>query len=335
MNTNNDKDENLLQLKLSDEEEADLLQAFQRIDTPLPDIDTEWERVSDGIGHRRPAVVRVLWVAAAAACVALLLVLVPRFHSPADRYAASTPHHDSATVSRVAVGHDASGTATGAVESQTVPAPAKTLTAETGRGEDRNVTLPDGSTVWLNAGSRLVYPSRFDGDRRVVYIHGEGYFEVTHDERHPFVVESDYFTTTVLGTVFNVNTYSRKDASLVLIKGKVTVCTNGSSTQYIVMPGQKAVCDGQGQWSVSRVNTYPYTQHKDGFFYFDHASLHDIMAEIGRWYGKTVVFEDNSLARLRLHFVAERSDRLESVIESLNRMDSVEVAVENGVIVVR
>lgn len=337
METHNDIDAELRQLMLSDDEEDDLRQAFLRIDNPLPDVDGEWDKVSRGIhkGHR--AAIYVIGGLAAAACIVLAFLLAPRLVAPTGQYVGSgqwqgVGHTDTYQSQLFAT---STGKLSRSAKSQVAMEDIEMLTVETTRGHDRNITLPDGSRVWLNADSRLMYPSRFAGSKREVYIHGEGYFEVKHDAGHPFVVSTDYFTTTVLGTVFDISAYNRKDANVVLVSGKVSVSSGDPSVQYVIKPGQKAVCDNSGVWSVTHVNTYPYTQRKAGYFYFDQQPLHDIMAEIGRWYGRTVVFENVSLTNQCLHFVAERHDKLENVIASLNRMDGLNIALERNEIVVR
>ena len=92
----------------------------------------------------------------------------------------------------------------------------------TPRGKDCHLTLADGTRVWMNADSQLEFPEQFNGTRRTVRLHGEAYFEVAKDRRHPFVVETDYLTTTVLGTSFNVRAYSQNDASVALVENMKT-----------------------------------------------------------------------------------------------------------------
>ena len=107
--------------------------------------------------------------------------------------------------------------------------------------------LPDKSKVWLNAGSSLRYPSRFTGDERTVYLSGEGYFEVAHNEKHPFIVETEKYDIRVLGTTFNVSAYPNSglfEASL--IEGKVTVYHPETQNEIILNPHEKVeVRDGK------------------------------------------------------------------------------------------
>ena len=202
----------------------------------------------------------------------------------------------------------------------------------TPRGKDCHLTLSDGTRVWMNADSRLEFPEQFSGSRRTVRLYGEAYFEVAKDRRHPFVVETDFLTTTVLGTSFNVRAYSQGDASVALVEGRVSVKSGRESLQ--LQPGQQVVM-ANGKLTAEHVNTYGYTQRKDGFFYFTDETMREIMVELGRWYNKTVVFEDASDMDLRLHFVADRTQSLPEIINSLCEMDGVDIELGSNEIVVK
>ena len=202
----------------------------------------------------------------------------------------------------------------------------------TPRGKDCHLTLSDGTRVWMNADSRLEFPEQFSGSRRTVRLYGEAYFEVAKDRRHPFVVETDFLTTTVLGTSFNVRAYSQGDASVALVEGRVSVKSGRESLQ--LQPGQQVVI-ANGKLTAEHVNTYGYTQRKDGFFYFTDGTMREIMVELGRWYNKTVVFEDASDMDLRLHFVADRTQSLPEIINSLCEMDGVDIELGSNEIVVK
>src|SRR3546814_509770 len=97
-------------------------------------------------------------------------------------------------------------------------------------GKRTKLQLSDGSTVWLNSGSKLAYPASFNEDKRKVYLEGEAIFEVTHDKSHPFMVIAKDFEIEVLGTVFNVSNYS-DDPSIntVLKNGSVKIQYKGNS----------------------------------------------------------------------------------------------------------
>lgn len=207
----------------------------------------------------------------------------------------------------------------------------KMMELSTPRGKDCKVTLPDGSQVWLNADSKISFPEQFVGKERNVRVEGEAFFQVTKDEMHPFVVTTDFFATTVHGTTFNVNAYSAKTASVTLVTGSVAVKpTNGK--EVMMVPGQMAMCDAQGNTHVSEVDTYPLIQWKDGFFYFNNERLVDIMMELGRWYNVSIVFEHEEDMNLRLHFVAEHKENLRDIVKRINALGVAKLKMEKDCI---
>lgn len=212
------------------------------------------------------------------------------------------------------------------------------MTLSTPRGQDYCFILADGTKVWLNADSKIEFPKHFAGNTREVTLHGEAYFEVTKNPAKAFVVKSDYITTKVYGTSFNMRAYTKEDASVALITGSVAVKDNNSGYEAKIVPGQLArISDGEKSIDVKDVDTYPLIQWKDGFFYFDNNKLLDIMLEIGRWYNVSIIFEDENAINMNthFHFVANRNESLKTVIESLNELGTVKVSLEGKQIVVK
>src|SRR5690606_33439973 len=138
----------------------------------------------------------------------------------------------------------------------------------TPKGGQYQVTLPDGTNVWLNAASSLRYPMRFDGDSREVELEGEGYFEVVPDKRHRFIVHSKAHKVTVLGTRFNVNAYgNERTITTTLVEGSVEVSAGETAPQGVLGVGQQAVV-AEGQVAVNLVNVNYYTGWVSGRFTF-------------------------------------------------------------------
>ena len=210
-------------------------------------------------------------------------------------------------------------------------ASSRMLALTTPRGKDYHLTMADGTQVWLNADSRLEFPEAFGSDKREVKLKGEAYFEVAKDTQRPFVVHTDFITTQVLGTAFNVKAYSMRDAAVTLVEGVVRVKAGSESRQLV--PGQQAAIK-QAHLRVAQVDTYPYIQWKEGFLYYDNATLFTIMQDLARWYNVNVSFDDTSKMQLRLHFVVERSKSLDEAISSLNSLGEVHVQREGNVIVI-
>lgn len=199
------------------------------------------------------------------------------------------------------------------------------------RGMNKQVILPDSSRVWLNAESSLQYPESFEGmKQREVYLKGEGYFEVTKDAEHPFMVKTDALETQVLGTSFNVKAYSVNDTQVTLLEGSVKV-TDRNHNELQLRPGEHT--DAQ-MHKISVDNSTDYCSWIDGKFYFDNVELVEIMRELGRWYNVDIVFTNKDIMHERLHFQAERSDSLQDILELLNSMQLVKASFEKGKVVV-
>lgn len=339
------KDEEVEKLLTSNEEMTELKNVFLRSHFPMPDIEEEWSKIADEIQDepRRRSYLYIIGIAiGVAACLVLVFLLTrPNVEQPANIAMMATVEQNNAVTYTKDNGEvvqvdtsEISFVSTLASKNRTV-SEGKMLSMVTPRGKDCHLVLPDGTKVWLNNDSKLDFPSSFGNGKRVVRLRGEAYFEVVKDKHHPFVVENEYFTTTVLGTVFNIRAYDEKNANIILVSGRVALKTGLLSETTYLKPGQMAVCNGRNQWNIHDEDTYPYTQRKEGYFYFNHLSLHQIMAEIGRWYNKTVVFENVDVMDLQFHFVAERSQSLSSIIDNLNQMDGVNVELGKNEIIVR
>lgn len=202
------------------------------------------------------------------------------------------------------------------------------------------VVLADGSVVSVNAGSRLVYPQKFTGATREVELQGEAYFKVKHDERYPFIVKANGISTKVLGTEFNVRSYSKNDTHVTLLQGSVLVSllsSNASSAQPSMSkrlkPGEDASLQG-GFLSVHAVDTEIYTAWKNGEFYFDNESLLDIAKEIGKWYNVSVIFRSPEKMHARLFFAAPRDGGIEELLELLNGLDKAKFSYKDGQVMI-
>ena len=157
----------------------------------------------------------------------------------------------------------------------------------------QHIVLPDGSHVWLNKGAQLSFPEKFSNDERQVKLEGEGYFEVTKDSEHPFVVSSDVMTVKVLGTKFNFKTQSGGE-EVCLIEGSVGVQSVNSDEMVVLAPGQKAEIDHMtGKLKVSEVNARLSAVWHDDLIPFENASLEDIAKTLESVYGVRVVLMGN------------------------------------------
>lgn len=158
----------------------------------------------------------------------------------------------------------------------------KNYVLRTPKGGTYQVTLPDGSSVWLNAESELVYPVRFAADSRNVSVTGEAYFSVVSAVDRPFIVESLGQSVIVLGTEFNLTAYPEEPAvTTTLVSGSVRV-VSGAASQTL-SPGMQSHLQN-GRLNLKNVNPDHYTLWKEGIISFNTTDLSSILRKISRWY---------------------------------------------------
>lgn len=170
-------------------------------------------------------------------------------------------------------------------------------TLTTPRGRIFQLTLSDGTKVWLNAASSLRYPATFSKGQRLVEVSGEVYFEVASDPSSPFLVSfggrqgQPAGTVKVLGTSFNISTYPDEAASrTTLIDGAIKV--SGTSGQLILKPGQQSELTRNGALAMhDKADLRDVLSWKNGSFSFDNKSLEEIMRLLSRWYDIDIVYE--------------------------------------------
>jgi len=156
-------------------------------------------------------------------------------------------------------------------------------------GGKYEVILPDGTKVWLNSASSLHYPTRFEGSQRQVTLTGEGYFEVAHNNNMPFIVNCANQSVQVLGTHFNIHSYSDEAVVTTLLEGSVKVKTSMNETEreFTLKPGQQ-LTHLNGQLNISPADLAQSVAWKDGQFIFHNTDLVAIMREVQRWYNVKV-----------------------------------------------
>ena len=348
------KDE-LLQ-ELSPREMQDIESALHREYVQKPDVQAEWEKVREEIltepadneetEEQKPARTIHLWSflsgVAAAAVIFILFTLFNNKTEENNTYVFSANQNttevllsDGSNQMEVVTDKRFDYNKSEAIASDiNRVADEKLLSVTTPRGKDYHLTLSDGTQVWLNADSKLEFPKHFKGSQRKVKLQGEAYFEVAKDASKPFMVETEYFNTTVLGTTFNIKAYTPKDANIVLIEGSVRVASGKQSLTLV--PGQQASLNAKlSTLNVKEVDTYPYTQWREGFFYFEDQSLFEIMQELGRWYNVNIAFDDPQKMNVRLHFVCKRSQSLAEAIKNMNDLNVVNIELTKDAVVIK
>ncbi|TKG96410.1 DUF4974 domain-containing protein [Puteibacter caeruleilacunae] len=164
------------------------------------------------------------------------------------------------------------------------------------RGMEYMLELNDGTKVWLNSLSKLRYPVVFGGQKRIVELSGEAYFEVAHDEQRPFIVKTKDCDIRVLGTSFNVTNYHDDDHVVTtLLKGKVQLeeIKGEGDMRLQLDPDQQFIYNRITQRAeVREVEASIYNTWTKGSFRFESEPLDEIMMKLSRWYDIDVVFQD-------------------------------------------
>lgn len=207
------------------------------------------------------------------------------------------------------------------------------LTLSTPKGGQYQITLPDGTKVWLNAATTLTYPGRFlDGERRVELV-GEAYFEVKKNAHQPFKVVSNQQIVEVLGTHFMVSAYpDEPEIKTTLAEGAVEVSTKNSRLR--LLPNQQSVLvDGL----LKQVNVIADEELAwvNGEFQFNDESLESIMRKLSRWYQIDVVFEDESLKSEAFYGMVSRFDHISKVLDKLEAIGDVAFHVDSKTVTIR
>lgn len=154
------------------------------------------------------------------------------------------------------------------------------------KGEKLSFSLPDGTRVYLNSGTRISYPEKFGTDQRLVEIDGEAFFEIEEDSSKPFRVVSNGFVTTALGTSFNVKTNSSSGLKISLVTGKVKVEEEGSKEEIFLEPGLEFLDDQKsGKRLVRSFNQERALAWKEGKIIFQNAGLPEVVTTLEDWYG--------------------------------------------------
>ena len=204
------------------------------------------------------------------------------------------------------------------------------------RGGEYSLVLSDGTKVFLNSMSKLVFPVRFSGDKREVTLEGEAYFEVHKDKQHPFVVSVNGMQINVLGTKFNVNAYQDdQNIYTTLVEGKVRINSeNQQEKEWLLEPDQQAVFDkSDARVKIKNVDAKQFMQWTTGTYTFTDQSLDEIMKSLSRWYDFKYSFNDESLKSLRFEGGLNKYESIEPILDIITRSDKVKYKVEGKEII--
>jgi len=194
-------------------------------------------------------------------------------------------------------------------------------------GNRSKVTLSDNTIVWLNAGSRLIYPSRFTGERREVLLFGEAYFEVAKNAEMPFVVKTTSIEVKVLGTEFNVSAYPDDNVVQTVLKnGSVSIRRNRGNIfekELVLIPNQMALFDKTTQDSkIYTVDANDYIIWTKGLLSFDDLEMSRVLKSLERYYNIQIRYADPMVGSQRISGKLDLNKSLNEVFEYMSKVSS-------------
>lgn len=196
--------------------------------------------------------------------------------------------------------------------------------------EMRTITLPDGTMVKLNSESTLLYPLEFKGNTRSVYLVGEANFKVKPDKSHPFIVKSNDFQVTALGTEFQVSAYPNEDKiTATLLSGKVKVEYNDLTSSVILNPNEQLFYNKQTKaHQVLQPDMDDETAWQRGELVFSCMDIEDILTRLERKFPYTFVYSFNSLKRDTYSFRFSANATLQEIMDIITQVTDMEYKIE-------
>ena len=208
-------------------------------------------------------------------------------------------------------------------------------------GKRSDIQLSDGTKVWLNAGSRLIFPQKFTGKERHVFLKGEAYFEVTKNRNTPFIVTTDNMNVTVLGTEFNIkDNNSDNELEVVLVKGEVSLKENSVlnflGKEVKLIPNQKAVYDKIDNKMVieSEVDVTYFTSWKEGLLEFRRESILNVFKQLSKYYNVRFVTESSVELNRKISGKLDLKESLEEVLKVVSDAAPITYRIDEGKVVV-
>lgn len=198
-------------------------------------------------------------------------------------------------------------------------------------GKRTVLDLADGSKVWLNSGSALEFPTRFNGKTREIrLISGEIYIEVSPDKAKPFHVLTSDFKVNVYGTKFNVSTYADSPHSVALVAGSVGLETKGKY-EIQISPGEQAVYTQQGKFDTRKIDVNNIISWKDGYLIFEDAPIANVLKQVARYYN--ISFDYDKDLNLRNRTCSGKiflSNDLDNVMTTISLLSSTNYTKNNN-----
>lgn len=188
-------------------------------------------------------------------------------------------------------------------------------------GEHKEIILPDGSSVYMNAGSVLVYPENFQGKERYVYLTGEAQFQVVNNQRQSFIVHTDQLDIEVLGTVFNVQAYPDKEKIVTTLEeGSIQIQTKSKHPEvYLLKPNEQFIYSRINQsMAVHQVEAIEYSSWKDGYLKFENCRFEEILYTLERKYNVKIHYDQQKFKERYYRITFTPDETLEEALHVMS-----------------
>ena len=192
-------------------------------------------------------------------------------------------------------------------------------------GKRSTLTFDDGTKIWINSGSKLVYPVNFSKQKREIFLDGEIYLDVVSDAERPFIVHTGTLDVKVLGTQFDVSAYAdQPDIKVVLVSGNVEIHENGASME-ILKPNQMfSYNDNKHEYSISIVEVSDYIAWKDGYYPFYQQDLGTVLTKLSNYYDVQFKWDENT-EKLSCSGKLDLKEDIREVINALEKTAPIEI----------
>ncbi|ERJ58937.1 FecR family protein [Sphingobacterium paucimobilis] len=199
----------------------------------------------------------------------------------------------------------------------------------TPKGSTYQLTLSDGTTVFLNGGSEIKYPRKFEGEKRKVEFEGEAYFSVKKHAKQPFIVVTKGQEIKVLGTVFNISTYTPMSTKTTLVEGSVLITADIKTTSpFLLSPGEQSIVRADGSYDKKKVDLKKELAWRSGLFYFDQTPFSEILQQVSQWYDVDITYS-SGIPQGTFSGIINRNLSLQTLIEYFEDSSPHQFKIEN------
>jgi hypothetical protein len=203
------------------------------------------------------------------------------------------------------------------------------------RGKRSSILFSDGTKLWINSGSRAIYPVVFDHKKREIFIEGEAFLEVSHDPARPFIVKTEAMDIKVLGTSFNINAYPEDEtASIVLVKGSVEAAVY-KQKKVLLTPNQMISYSKEtNKVSLQKVDVFEHISWKEGWMLINSENLESIIEKLSRYYDRDIKFLDEKAKTFQISGKLDLKDSIDQVLRIISSTAPVKAEIKENLIVI-